>query len=290
MARLTLRAYAKVNLTLEALAVRDDGYHEIASIMQTIDVSDTITLEDGDDITLECNRSELNSDENLALKAARLLQVHSGYEGGSLITLEKNIPISSGLGGGSSDAAATLIGLNALWDLGISNDELSGLGSKLGSDVTFFLKGGTAIAIGRGEQVRGLPPSGLQWFLLLSPQFHVQNKTRDSYASLDPSSFTKGLRTRKLEARINRGGDVPTQSLFNVFDGIACEAFPGLDEYWRTLEKLGGQKAHLVGSGPSLFAPVSRRELGMDVQSVLRNRYGWDARLVSCVQPDVLVG
>jgi len=290
MARLTLRAYAKVNLTLEALSVRADGYHEIASIMQTIDVSDTVTLEDGDGITMECNRPELNSPDNLALRAARLLQAHSGYEGGSLITLEKNIPISSGLGGGSSDAAATLIGLNELWGLGISNEELSGLGAELGSDVTFFLKGGTAIAIGRGEQVRGLPPAGLRWFLLLSPQFRAQNKTRAAYALLDSSSFTRGLLTRKLEARINRGGNVPTQSLFNVFDGVAREAFPGLDEYWRTLEALGGQKAHVAGSGPSLFAPVSRREVGMAMQSVLKNRYGWDARLVSCVQPDARVG
>ncbi len=290
MTRLTVRAYAKVNLTLEVLGARDDGYHEIASIMQTVDVNDTVTLEHADDITLKCDRPELDSPENLALRAARLLRAHSGYDGGARVTLDKSIPVSAGLGGGSSDAAATLNGLNELWGLGMSNDELARLGAELGSDVPFFLTGGTAMALGRGERVRALPPADLKWLLLLSPPIRVPDKTRAVYARLNPASFTGGLLTRKLEARIRGGGDVPPQFLFNVFDGVAREVFPGLDEFWRAIEELGGREVHLAGSGPSLFAPVSRREVGTAMELVLRSRYGWDARLVSCVQPDAQGG
>ena len=285
MASITLRAYAKVNLTLEVLGSRGDGYHEISSIIQTIDLHDTLSLEPSDEITLDCDRPELVSPDNLVLKAAHLLKEQSGTDRGALISLHKRVPVSSGLGGGSSNAAATLKGLNDLWGLGISLVDLMPVAAKLGSDVPFFLHGGTAMVHGRGELVRPLPPADLKWLVVLSPGSTVADKTASLYGMVTGAHYTPGHLTRKLEARIRGGGDVPPQFLFNVFDEVAPSAFPDLESHWRTFESLGAREVHVVGSGPSLFAPVSRREQGTAIQLMLEHRHGWEAHLVAPWQP-----
>ncbi len=157
---LVLKAYAKINLTLEVLGRREDGYHDIVSILQTIDLHDTLTLEPAQDMALECDQSELEGPDNLVLKAAALLREATGCHQGARLKLQKGIPLAAGLGGGSSDAAAALLGLSRLWGLGLSAEKLMPLAAKLGSDVPFFLYGGTAMAQGRGEIVRPLPPAG----------------------------------------------------------------------------------------------------------------------------------
>jgi 4-diphosphocytidyl-2-C-methyl-D-erythritol kinase len=285
MGSLELRAHAKVNLTLEVLGMRDDGYHEIASVVQTIDIHDTLTLESADRITLECDRADLASPDNLAFKAASLLKEQTGYDRGAIIRLQKGIPVSAGLGGGSSDAAAALVGLNRLWGLGLTTDELLPLAARLGSDVPLFLYGGTAMVHGRGELVRPMPPADLEWLVVLSPPIKLSNKTAALYAALSPSDYTGGLLTRKLEARVRGGGDVPPQFLFNAFDAVAREAFPGLDGYWDAFHALDAREIHLAGSGPSLFAPVSRREQGTALALMLSHKHGWDAHLAATWQP-----
>ena len=285
MASITLKAYAKVNLTLEVLGRRGDGYHEIASIIQAIDLHDTLTLAPSDEITLKCDWPELVSPDNLVLKAAHLLRKQSGTSQGARISLQKRIRVSSGLGGGSSAAAATLKGLNALWGLGLSLDDLMPMAAKLGSDVPFFLHGGTAMVHGRGELVRPLPPADLKWIVLLSPDIAIADKTASLYGMVTGARYTPGHLTRKLEARIRGGGDVPPQFLFNVFDETAPGAFPGLDSHWRTFESLGAREIHVAGSGPSLFAPVSRKEQGTAIQLMLQHSHGWDAHLVAPWQP-----
>ena len=282
---LTLNAYAKLNLTLEALGRREDGYHDIASIIQTVDLRDTLTLEPADEFSLECDAPELDSHENLALRAAILLKASVGCDKGARIAISKRIPVSAGLGGGSSDAAATLVGLNRLWGLGLSLGELTPLAARLGSDVPFFLRGGTAMVSGRGERVRPLPPADLEWLVILKPDIRVPQKTASLYGRLTQANFTKGALTRKLEARIRGGGDVPPQFLFNVFDDVALGAFPGLDLYWNTLHSLGAREIHLAGSGPSLYAPVSRREVGSALQLLLTHTHGMEAYLVSTWRP-----
>jgi 4-diphosphocytidyl-2-C-methyl-D-erythritol kinase len=281
-----LKAYAKVNLTLEVLGKRDDGYHEIASIVQTIGLYDSITLAVADEMSLECDRPELVSPDNLALKAAALLKQETGCDQGASIRIQKNIPVSAGLGGGSSDAAATLTGLNHQWGLGLATEDLLLLAARLGSDVPYFLHGGTAMISGRGELVRPLPPADLEWIILLNPAIDLPDKTASVYAGISPYHYTGGLLTRKLEARIRGGGDVPPQFLFNTFDSVAPEAFPGLDGYWQAFYSLGAREIHVAGSGPSLFAPVSRREQGTAVALMLRHKYGWDARLVPTWRPE----
>ena len=281
----TLKAYAKVNLTLEVLGRREDGYHEVASIIQTIDLHDTLTLEPADDITLECDRPELATPDNLVIRAAHLLKERAGASQGARISLEKQIPVAAGLGGGSSDAAVALKGLNDLWGLGLSVEELSATAAELGSDVPFFLRGGTAMAHGRGELVRSLPPADLEWLVVLAPAIKLPEKTALLYAHLSPENFTQGHLTRKLEARIRGGGDVPPQFLFDAFDDVALQAFPGLRNYWETFHSLGAREVHVAGTGPSLYAPVSNREQGTAIELMLRHRYGWQAHLVSLWQP-----
>ena len=282
---LTLNAHAKVNLTLEVLGRREDGYHDIATILQTIDLSDTLAFEPADGITLECSEPELRSPGNLALKAAHLLSESTGCGKGARISLWKEVPAPAGLGGGSSDAAATLMGLNEVWGLGLSVEELTPIAAELGSDVAFFLHSGTAMGLGRGDRIRPLPPAELEWMVLLNPKFEVPGKTAKLYGMLGETSFTKGALTRKLEARIRGGGDVPPQFLFNAFDEVAFDAFPGLDRYWDALYSLGAREIHLAGSGPSIFAPVSRKEVGTALHLLLRHQYGWDAHLVSTWWP-----
>lgn len=282
---LRLEAHAKVNLTLEVLGRRDDGYHEVATILQTVSLHDTVTLEPAGELSLECDVPELATEDNLALRAARLLMTTARYLGGAAIRIDKRIPVSAGLGGGSCDAAAVLQGLNRLWRLGLSLDELATLAGQLGSDVPFFLHGGTAMAQGRGERVRPLPPADLEWLVLLCPDIRLADKTATLYSMLPEADYTRGSLTRKLEARIRGGGDVPPQFLFNAFDEIARQAFPGLEAYWQTFASLGAREVHLAGSGPALYAPVSRREQGTALELMLSRVHGWEAHLVSLWRP-----
>ncbi len=282
---MTLEAHAKVNLTLEVLGRREDRYHEIASIVQTVSLHDTLTLEPAADVTLECDRPELVSSDNLTLKAAHLLKDTANYAQGAHITLRKQIPVAAGLGGGSTDAAATLKGLNRLWGTGLSTDDLVPLAAQLGSDVPFFLYGGTALVQGRGERVRPLPAAELKWIVVLSPPIELPNKTGSLYAGLSPAHYTRGDLTRKLAARISGGNDVPPQFLFNVFDEVALQAFPALEAYRDAFYSLGAREIHLAGSGPSLFSPVSQKEHGTAIELMLRQRHGWEAHLVPSWQP-----
>ena len=283
--RIELPAYAKVNFTLEVLGRRRDGYHEIASIMQTVSLHDTVTVEPDDEITLSRALPGIAVEDNLAYRAAALLVECAGTGQGAAIGLEKAIPQASGLGGGSSDAAAVLVGLNRLWGLGLGADELAGLAADLGSDVPFFIRGGTAMVSGRGERVRPLPPVDQAWLVLLCPEIPLADKTAAMYSRVTPAHYTGGMLTRKLEARIRGGGDVPPEFLYNAFDDIALEAYPGLDTYWDALGGLGAREIHVAGSGPSLYAPVSRREQGTAIALLLGRTRGWNAHLVSTVQP-----
>ena len=277
---LTLEAPAKINLTLEVTGRRADGYHDIASIMQTVGLVDELTFDEADGLTLECDAPELQTHDNLVLRAARLLREHAGVDHGARIRLRKRIPHPAGLGGGSSDAATALIGLCRMWGLDMSVSDLTPLAASLGSDIPFFLHGGTALVSGRGEKVRPLPAAELGSVIILAPDIEAENKTAAMYGRLGPSEMTRGFLTRKLAARIMGGGDVPPQFLFNVFDSVALQAFDELETYWRTLEDLGAREVHLAGSGPALFAPVSRREIGTAIHLMLESLHRWQAFLV----------
>lgn len=280
---LTLKAYAKINLTLEVLAKRPDGYHDISTILQAISLSDTLTFEPSESLDFRCNVPILQTPDNLVLKAARLLQGTTVSNKGAIINLTKSIPIAAGLGSGATDAAATLLGLNQLWQLDFSLDKLTGLAAKLGSDVAFFFFGGTALAKGRGEQITPLTPIPQLWLVLLQPAIEpVPSKTAQLYSQLNHSHFTSGQFTEKLVAHLNHGGKVEDSFLFNVFERVAFDFFPGLTEYRSSLLKAGARSIHLAGSGPALFALVPDRARGEAILKRLENE-GLKAYLVHSV-------
>jgi len=280
---LTLQAHAKINLTLEVLAKRPAGYHEVASVLQTISLADTLTFESSGSLDFRCDVSSLKTPDNLVLKAARLLQETTGSNKGSIINLTKRIPIAAGLGSGSTDAAATLVGLNQLWELNLSLERLVGLASKLGSDVAFFLYGGTALAKGRGEQITLIPPAPELWLVLLKPALEpVPSKTAQLYSRLNSSHYTYGQHTQKLVAHLDHGGKVEDLFLFNVFEQVVFDFFPGLTEYRSSLLKAGARSVHLAGSGPALFTLVSDKARGQAILKRLENE-GQKAYLVHTV-------
>ena len=285
MTTLALRAPAKINLTLEVIRRRPDGFHEVTLLLQTITLFDELTLEEAPEITLECSDASLMGPDNLVLRAARLLQEATGTTKGVRMFLEKEIPTAAGLGGGSSDAAAALRGLNRLWDLGLSLAKLETLGASLGSDVPFFLHGGAALCLGRGERVEPLPPANLPFIVLLCPNIPLDRKTATLYSRLRADRYTRGALTFKLAGRIRAGGDIPPALLYNAFDHEALQAFPGLAEYRDGMLRAGAESAHLSGTGPSLYALFSQRPAAVAARALLAYARGWRAYLVEAWRP-----
>lgn len=254
---LTVLAPAKINLTLEVLAKRPDGFHEIRSVVQTINLCDSLHSQLSENIELMSSTPAWIPEESLVSKAVSLLQEATGCGKGATIDVRKRIPLVSGLGGDSSDAAAILCGLNKLWGLGLSQEELVKLSWKLGSDVAFFFYGGTALLEGRGERVTPLPPLPHMWVVLMMPPVpKLQRKTERLYTSLRASHYTDGQITDRLVTRLAGGGEVVPSMVFNVFDKVALGSFSGLGTYWQQFLKAGAGEVHLAGSGPALFTLV----------------------------------
>ena len=280
---LTSLAPAKINLVLEVLGRREDGYHEIRSLFQTISLYDVVSFELAEKVTFTCSQLALQTRDNLVVRSAELLRETAGCQKGVEIRLEKRIPWGVGLGGGSSDAAATLLALNEIWELRLAASELFELAAKLGSDVPFFLYGGMALAEGRGEEVRPLPSPMVNWFVLLVPPLpKMPNKTQQLYGLLDAHHFTGGqFVNRALEALPQ------TTLLFNVFEGVAFEAFPGLRDYWQRFGEAGADSVHLVGSGSALFTLADNETRGLELYRCLCGQ-GLEAYLVSNITPEVV--
>ncbi len=270
---LTVSACAKVNLVLEVLGKRSDGYHEVATVLQEIDLEDVLTFE-------EHPQMRLDTADDLVLKAAKLLEEVAMCGKGASISITKGIPVAAGLSGSSSDAAAALRGLNDLWGLGFSLSQLASVASMVSSDTAFFLHGGTALGEGRGERVTPLPSLSPFWVVLLRPAVALPpKKTRTLYASLDPSHFTDGERARRMADLLRERGHGADVSLFNAFEQVACTAFPGLESSWRRFRELGADTVHLAGSGPTLFTLVSDESRGAELYHSLE-REGFEAYLV----------
>jgi 4-diphosphocytidyl-2-C-methyl-D-erythritol kinase len=250
----TVKAPAKINLTLEVLCKRPDGYHEIRSVLQAIDLYDTLHIEAGKGISFKCDMEEWSAGKSLVSRTVSLLQEAAGCNKGAEIKIEKHIPLMSGLGGDSSDTAALLRALNDFWGLNLSQEKLIELASQLGSDVAFFLRGGTALAEGRGEIITPLPSIAKMWVLVVVPDVPVEpGKTGRMYAALKTSHFTDGSFTEKLVETLHKGKAFNPSMLFNTFENIVFDNFKGLADYKEHLIKLGAPRVHLAGSGPALF-------------------------------------
>jgi len=249
---LTILAPAKLNLTLEVLARRPDGYHEIRSIIQTINLCDRLTFKDSQSADIKSNLPEWSPEKSLVSRAVSFLRDLSGVSKGRAIEVEIRIPLISGLGGDSGAPAATLRGLNAVWELKLPEEKLLGLAAQLGSDVPFFLYGGTALAEGRGEVVTPLPPFLHRWVVLVMPDVpRPPDKTAALYASLSASHFTDGKITQRMVDELKEGRE--PSMFFNTFENVAFSGRSELKVYRDHIRKLGAPHVHLAGSGPALF-------------------------------------
>jgi 4-diphosphocytidyl-2-C-methyl-D-erythritol kinase len=249
------RAPAKLNLSLEVIGRRPDGYHDLVTVFQTIDLADELTFEPADRLILECDDPALAGDDNLVLGAARALAADRGAR----IRLCKRIPVAAGLGGGSADAAAALRGLVRLWGLRITEGTLLGLAATLGADVPFMLRGGTALAEGIGERVEALPELEPGWVVVHTPEAGPTDKTTRAYRALRSEHMTDGSFTRLLAKRIHAGASLPLAEAPNTFEGVADELFPTLAAARGGLAAAGAPWVRLTGAGPTLFTLVSDR-------------------------------
>ncbi|MHB8086129.1 MAG: 4-(cytidine 5'-diphospho)-2-C-methyl-D-erythritol kinase [Dehalococcoidia bacterium] len=264
---LTVRAPAKINLVLEVVGKRSDGYHEIKSIVQAVSLFDVLSFEKNERLEIGCNVPALQSPDNLVVKAAEALREKTGYEGGARIRLEKIIPMDSGLGGGSSDGAAALAGLNKLWSLGLSQKELAEIAADIGSDVPFFIYGGTCRTEGRGERVTPLTDPNETWYLLVRPEIQVKTgKTGRLYSMLGSKEFSDGRHADRAAEQMRRERKINPDLLYNAFEKIALRAYRGIEDVRTRFAEISGGDIHLAGSGPALFAITTGRKQVEDLK------------------------
>jgi 4-diphosphocytidyl-2-C-methyl-D-erythritol kinase len=282
---LELIAPAKLNLVMEVSGRRDDGYHEIASLMQTIDLSDTVRLEGAGSIELEvAGEQQLGvpreGPRNLAYRAAHALaEAARRPELGARIELEKRIPAGMGLGGGSSDAAAVLRGLNQLWGLDFTREALGDVAASVGSDVAFFLHGGAALVSGRGERVEPLPDGLPIYLTLFVSELEIEDKTRRMYATLTPADFTDGRKARVAAESLRRGLPLSETDLHNAFDRHIAEVAPPLAGAL-ALCRAAGLAVLAAGSGPGFFTPMALPQLSSLLLHELER--DWGVRAIAC--------
>lgn len=268
---LTIEAHAKINITLDVLGKRPDGYHEVAMIMQTVDLADRIHLHEREaEITMTVDVPGLAGDtSNLAHRAAVLLQKRFVPQRGVHIELQKRIPIAAGLAGGSADAAAVLIGLNRLWGLQLDIDQLAELGSELGSDVPFCVKGGTMLATGRGEKLTPLPAMPDCWVILAKLPISVS--TAWVYGNYRPDMGQQHPDTAAVIGCLEQQ-NLPgiAERLCNVLESVTIPAYPQIGELKERLQQYGAMAVLMSGSGPTVFGLVREKQLADQIAAKLR--------------------
>jgi 4-diphosphocytidyl-2-C-methyl-D-erythritol kinase len=246
---INLKAHAKINLSLDVLARLDDGYHKIESVKQQVGLHDEIIIEPFENLKVICSNNNIPPKENLVFKTALLLKNEYGVIDGAKITIKKNIPLASGLAGGSTNAATALIGLNKLWELELDEQELLKLASEIGMDVPFCVVGGSCFAEGKGTKLTKIEIPEMH-VLLINPGFEVSK--RNAYQTLDLSQTGKQLATRKLLDANKDVKDIAKQ-LHNDFETVLLTKHNALKEIKENLMKNNALNAIVSGSGPTVF-------------------------------------
>lgn len=266
------KAPAKINLMLDVLHKRADGFHEVEMIMTMVDLADRLELSEipRDSIIISSQAGYIPLDEkNLAFQAARLIKDRYNVKSGVHIHLDKRIPVAAGLAGGSSDAAATLRGLNRLWRLGIPMQELQELGAELGSDVPFCVTGGTALATGRGERLTPIKNPPQCWVVLAKPPINVS--TAEVYGRVRANNIVVHPSAGQMQEAIEAGdfGGV-CDGLGNVLEDITLKLHPEVQQLKEAMVKLGADGVLMSGSGPTVFGLVSKQSKVARIYNGLR--------------------
>lgn len=283
----TLPSFAKINLYLEIIGKRPDGYHELSTVFQTVSLCDRITFEPADGLRLRCTDASIPTGEsNLILKAAHKLRERSGFRGGAAIFLEKHIPSPGGLGGGSSNAAVALIGLSRLWNVDIGVAEMQELATELGSDVPFFLYGGTAFGKGRGDIIEPAADARCPNILIVTPDIAVS--TPDAFARIRADSLTNTDANRiLLNCRFESDAfDTNAFEFRNDLEAAVFSAYPEIEQAKQKLLELGADTAGLSGSGASVFALFEKEETRQAALEALDERINWRKFAVAAISRD----
>jgi 4-diphosphocytidyl-2-C-methyl-D-erythritol kinase len=273
----TVEANAKINLTLDILGKRPDGFHEVAMVMQTIGLHDTLVMEKTErDIELSINVPWLKADEkNLAWRAAELIRQEYGLEGGVRIELTKRIPVAAGLAGGSADAAAVFKGMNDLYGLQLDEEKLCELGARLGSDIPFCIMGGTMLATGRGEVLTRLSDMPETWVVLAKPRISVS--TAWAYQNYDEQGAERHPDNEAIKQAIARGNRKAVAGLLcNVLESVTIKKYDVIADYKQMMLDKGAMASMMSGSGPTVFGLARSREQAEAIADVLRQKTNAD--------------
>jgi 4-diphosphocytidyl-2-C-methyl-D-erythritol kinase len=255
--QVTVHAPAKINLTLDIVGVREDGYHLLESIFQSVSIYDTVTAEKADGITLDAPGCDCPVEKNTAYKAAKAFFDATGIEGGVHLTVTKRIPQQAGMGGGSADAAGVLVALNTLYETDLSRETLCEIGLTVGADVPFCVMGGTAYVTGIGERLLPLPPLPECYIVIAQPQEGIS--TKEAYAAVDNATITRRPDNQSAIACLFAGDleGVCAQAV-NVFE-VATE-LEGVKDIRRRMEAFSPLCSQMTGSGSVVFAIFDNRE------------------------------
>lgn len=277
MPYMEIDANAKINLSLDVLRKREDGYHELRMIMQSVELHDTVVLEaGGEGIAVECDsRWVPNSRDNIACKAAALIMEKYGIKSGLKIRIIKRIPVAAGMAGGSADAAAVLKGLNSMFSIGLDMPGLMALGRKIGADVPYCIAGGTMLAEGIGELLTPLPPFKGVDLVILKPKIGVS--TAWVYQNLDLGKPPDRPDTGLLTAAVGNG-DIRTvaANMKNVLESVTIPRYGVVDEAKKRLVELGALGSMMSGSGPSVFGIFEDRDRAAAAARAASGDKRWD--------------
>lgn len=274
MESITLKARAKINLALDVKNKRADGYHNIVSIMEAVELADTVYLETiNQGIKIECDNTAVPIDEkNIAFTAAEKIIDLTGIDKGVFIRIQKNIPIGAGLAGGSSNAAAVLKGINTLWDIGFSTDELIKIGIEIGADVPFCILNTTCLVSGIGERLDILPPLPTVWILLIKPK-GVAVSTKWAYTELDKISIMNKVDIEDIKESIySKNVDKIAKQMFNVFEYPIGEKYPVIKEIKKLLLENNALGSVMSGSGPTVFGVFKNKIHAQDAMEIIKQR------------------
>ena len=285
MKQIIRKAYAKINLGLDVVRRRPDGYHEVKMIMQTISLHDELRFEEtgGKEIILVSNDNPLlpeDAKENLIYKAAECIRREYGIDRGVKITLQKNIPIAAGMAGGSTDAAAVFHGLNELWQLSMSREKMQELSVKLGADIPYCIMGGTALSEGIGEVLTPLPAPPHAYILIAKPNISVS--TKFVYENLHADTLQKHPDIDGMIEAINRHNIHEIAGKFgNVLELVTAGKYPVIGEIEQVMKAEGAVNAMMSGSGPTVFGLFTNPQAAQNAYE--RLRYGDAAKLAKQV-------